>query len=82
MPANNLITEIRLIPNGFPCKLADCPTGPFLREGSLGFKTQYGLDAYCFGSGEAYWGGAGSPMERARLVVQPMIAVITYAESE
>lgn len=37
--------EVRLVPHGWPCTLAECPPGPFVavdRPDALGFKTEYG----------------------------------------
>ena len=47
--------------------LGDCEPGPFeTRDGTLGFKSEYrtaagAVEAYCFGSGEFFWGGTSSP---------------------
>lgn len=60
---------VTLVPNGWPCTLAECPPGPFASpDGGLGFKTEYGStravdgvlkvthlpDVYCLESGEAW----------------------------
>lgn len=72
----------RLVPNGEPVTLDDCPEGLFLFNGNLGFMTEYTTekndgfqqrDAYCGDSGEYFWGGASSARERAKLIVQPML---------
>lgn len=66
--------------------LADCPPGPFLFEGKLGFKTEYRAmvldmgrlvtsrwpDAYCMATGEAFWGGTTRHRDRAALLVMPV----------
>lgn len=66
--------------------LADCPPGPFLFEGALGFKTEYRAmvldmgrlvtsrwpDAYCMATGEAFWGGTTKHRDRAKLLVMPV----------
>lgn len=58
---------------GNPVELCRCPTGLFLFNGSLGFRSEYGDDAYCLDSGEYFWGGAsGDRIKRNSLMVQPM----------
>jgi hypothetical protein len=66
--------------------LAECPPGVFLFEGTLGFKTEYGMtlhqsgewkvtnypDAYCLDSGEVFWGGTKDHIARAALLVRPV----------
>lgn len=70
-------------PCGEPCRLDACPPGPFLFNGHLGFRSEYWTssikpDAYCMDSGEYFWGGTSSTMERAALIVQP----IEFIQSE
>ena len=57
-------------PKGWPCALAECPSGLFLFEDYLGFKSEY-KDPYVVGSGEAFWGGTSKEEERDALTVQP-----------
>ncbi len=86
-----------LVADGGEMTLAECPPGPFLFNGSLGFRTEYGAmrvtgpvdvpgdqirwsvsrwpDAYCLDSGEFFWGGVVTHEDRARLLVQPLIAI-------
>jgi hypothetical protein len=41
-----VVREVRLVPCGWPCSLAECPPGPFASlEGHLGFKSEYGTTA-------------------------------------
>lgn len=73
-------------------ELRECPPGPFLFNGSLGFKTEYAEEipagskkwwpgAYCMESGEFFWGGVSTHEERAKLMVQPVeVAVIPRGE--
>ncbi|MCT8003252.1 hypothetical protein NZL82_15355 [Sphingomonas sanguinis] len=71
-----------LVPMGEPVTLNACPPGPFEFNGSIGFRSEYAttledprryqVDAYCFESGEYFWGGASGTEARARLVVQPL----------
>lgn len=56
--------------------LRDCPPGLFLFSGILGFKSEYGQDAYVVESGEFFWGGTSTHEERLKLEVKP----ITSAE--
>ena len=59
-------------PNGWPCKLQECPPGHFVYGDSLCFKTEYGeLEVYN-GAGEAFWGGAKTKADVGALVVQPV----------
>lgn len=56
--------------------LADCPPGLFEFEGSLGFKTEYRtnegfVEAYCMDSGEFFWGGTETHVDRGHLLVRP-----------
>lgn len=63
---------------GTAVTLRDCPPGPFLYEGGLCFKTEYGTqwpDAYCLESGEFFWGGTTRHEDRAALIVQPLECV-------
>ena len=60
-----------------PVQLRDCPVGLFLFDGSLGYKSEYGdnrgfVHAYCFGSGEYFWGGAKNAHDQGSLMVTPM----------
>lgn len=75
--------------------LADCPPGPFVFEGKLGFKTEYRAmvldmgrlvtsrwpDAYCMATGEAFWGGTTKHRDRAKLLVMPVDLPIVAAQS-
>lgn len=54
------------------CTLAECPPGLFLFGGCLGFRSEYGTDAYVVSSGEAFWGGAKTKEERDALMVTPV----------
>jgi len=67
------ITMKQIIPHGWPCTLAACPPGLFVVGDSLGFKSEYGLDAFVVESGEYWWGGADKKEEVATQIVQPCI---------
>lgn len=83
-----------LAPQGEPVPLNECPPGPFAYNGSLGFRSEYAttledprrhqVDAYCFESGEYFWGGAKGTEARGKLIVQPLalIAVTTSDVTE
>lgn len=62
-----------ILPDGWPCTLAECPPGLFLfQERTLGLKTDYSDDQpYVVDSGEVFWGGVGTPEDREELIVQP-----------
>lgn len=56
--------------------LRDCPPGLFRSEsGHLGFRSEYGEDAYVVASGEYWWGGTSDRAMRARQSVQPLVEV-------
>lgn len=65
--------------------LADCPTGLFWFNGTLGFKSEYATlkeengvavgvqcDAYVVSSGEYFWGGVSDWRQRDKLMVTPI----------
>lgn len=68
--------RLELKPDGFPCTLAECPPGFFLKDESVGFKSEYKSDnrpdCYC-DSGEYFWGGAKTDEELNKIIVQPLI---------
>ena len=80
------MVEYKINPAGEAVTLAECPPGLFLYRGdgyeSLGFKSVYKgetvsgwqTDAYVVASGEYFWGGAKSGMQREQLMVIPMEA--------
>lgn len=55
-----------LNPAGWPCRLAECPSGLLVHEGELRLKTAYA--EHYLGSGDA-WGYA-----KPDLIVQPVVA--------
>ena len=63
-------------PEGWPCTLAHCRPGLFMRDGTLGLKTEYlsagKLEVYVCESGEAFWGGTAEEKSRSALEVQPV----------
>jgi hypothetical protein len=64
-------------PEGWPCRLAECPPGLFVFGDSVCLKTEYArdgsLEVYCQ-SGEYFWGGTTTDKERRELIVQPVTA--------
>ena len=74
----------KLVPDGDPVELDDCPEGLFDFDGHLGLMTEYATvsekdgrrqrDAYVVASGEYFWGDAKTAQERAKLIVQPLAA--------
>lgn len=62
-----------IIDSGQPCILANCPPGLFRVGDSLGFRSEYGLEAYVFETGEIWWGGCKTQEERAKQIVQPVV---------
>jgi hypothetical protein len=66
--------RLELKPDGFPCKLKECPPGLFLCSNEVAMKTEYGIDeAYC-DSGERFWGEKNRGGKTEDTVVQPLIA--------
>jgi hypothetical protein len=68
--------KIELVEDGAPTILAQCPKGPFLFEGIVGFKSEYMenngfIHAFNEG-GEFFWAGAKSADEQRMLMVQPL----------
>lgn len=65
---------LKLVPDGFPCKLKECPPGLFLCGADVGLKTEYGADeAYC-DSGESFWGDKNKGGETGDTIVTPLVA--------
>lgn len=68
--------KVELVPDGEPTTLAQCPRGPFLFQGIVGFKSEYSdnngfIHAFNEG-GEYFWAGAGTPANQRKLMVQPL----------
>jgi hypothetical protein len=54
--------QINMAVDGNAVTLAECPPGPFLFEGSLGFKTEYGaMSGKDVGNGKVEWAVIGGP---------------------
>lgn len=66
-----------IVPEGWPCTLAECRPGHFLWQDSLCFKDEYGaeLGGQYTESGEIFWGGAPNAVARAAFMVQPVSPV-------
>lgn len=68
---------LKLVPDGWPCTLGECPPGPFIYNGNLGFKTEYtnngDIEVFCE-TGEYFWAGTNVAEERNKIIVQPVIA--------
>lgn len=72
--------RLELKPEGFPCKLRECPPGFFLKDDEVCFKSEYSKDqdknrveAYCE-SGEFFWGGDEGKENVDEVMVQPLIS--------
>lgn len=69
--------RLELIPTGFPCTLAECPAGFFLKDNEVCFKSEYFTndrpDAYCEG-GCYFWGGDEGKKDINAVIVQPLIS--------
>lgn len=66
-----------IVPDGWPCRHAECRPGFFLSKDSLCLKSEYGgleISSFCE-SGEAFWGGATTKEGQDNLIVQPVNAV-------
>lgn len=56
--------------------LVNCPPGLFQYGSMLGFRSEYGDDAFCVSSGEFFWGGVGGDRAaRNALLVQPLVVI-------
>lgn len=69
---------LQLKPEGFPCKLKECPPGLFLCGENVGLKSEYNNlqgdpEAYC-DSGEYFWGDANKGGTAKDTLVQPLVA--------
>lgn len=66
-----------LTPFGWPCRLAECPPGPFRHGDGFGFRTEYGfgnvIEVFCLDTGEVFCGKANNLAARAGLIVQPCV---------
>lgn len=63
-------------PLGAPVTFEKCPVGFFEFDGSFALMSEYRdaagqREAYCFESGELFWGGANTFDQRNALMVQP-----------
>lgn len=56
----------RLVP------LRHCPIGLFIKDNTLGVKTEYGNEAYIVSSGEVFWGGAKTKQQIGDVLVLPI----------
>lgn len=80
------LVKIELVPDGFMLPLCECPEGPFLFEGLVGFKSEYGdnngtIHAYNE-AGEMFWAGTSTPREQRRILVQPLRIVKHESQGE
>lgn len=64
--------RLELKPDGWPCKLSECPPGFFLFNDSVCYKSSYG-DYYVGTGGSVFWGGTTRSDDRELLIVQPLI---------
>lgn len=66
--------RLELKPDGFPCKLQECPPGLFLCGENVCLKSEYGNnEAYC-DSGEYFHGDANKGGTAQDTIVQPLVA--------
>lgn len=70
--------RLQLVPDGFECKLLECPAGFFLYGEEVCFKSEYVDDngrpeVYCE-SGEAFWGGTSKIEDLQKVMVIPLIS--------
>lgn len=73
----SLVARIELVPHGFPCRLADCPHGPFLYGDTVGMVSVHD-GVYVVDDGDAFWGSTTTGDSRNDLIVQPLdVKVIT-----
>jgi len=54
--------------------LAACPPGLFQYGATLGFRSEYGDDAFIVATGEYFWGGVNGDRDaRSALLVAPIV---------
>jgi len=74
---------LQIIPHGWPRKLINCPPGLFSFNGNIGFKSEYydgdpeKIEVFCADTGECFWGGTSDKIDRAALIVQPVVLQFT-----
>ncbi len=67
--------RFELKPDGWPCRLAECPPGPFLFKEALGFKSEYTSDKgfpEAYNEAGEYFHGDGKSDAKDQ-IVQPLI---------
>lgn len=72
-----MMRRMVIVPDGWPCRYAECRPGFFVFQDSLCLKSEYGgleIASFCE-SGEAFWGGVTTKDDLANLSVQPVEAV-------
>lgn len=63
--------------------LGELESGSLFRyKGTIGFKSEYrtdkgAIEAYCYGSGEMFWGGTDNAKEQSNLLVEKIDLNIT-----
>lgn len=67
--------QLIVVPDGWPCTLAECPPGFFIFRESLCLKSEYGVNEAYVESGEYFAGGTTTKEERSLLIVQPVKSV-------
>ena len=72
----SLVVRIELVPSGFPCRLANCPPGPFLYGDNVGMKSVHD-SVYVVNNGDAFWGDTDKGACRNDLIVQPLDVKVT-----
>ena len=73
--------QLIIVPDGWPCTLAECPPGFFVIEESLCLKSEYGDNEAYVDSGEYFARGTTSKEKRANVIVQPVKAVWQEVDS-
>lgn len=66
------------------CRLGDLQAGSlFMYAGTIALKTEYGIaDCYIIGSGETFIAGQTNEIERAKLLVTPLIMTVERSVKE
>lgn len=69
------IKKLILRPKDWECTIAECPPGPFVFDGDVGFKTAYRhsgghSEVFC-SNGDAFWGGKTHKSDVDQLKVIP-----------
>lgn len=64
---------LTLVPDGWPCKLSECPPGLFVCGDDVAVKTDYGEDEAYLDNGDRFHGAANTGGTTGDTLVQPVV---------